>query len=349
MAAQHKVAFIKIGTYDSKKLKIKPVARITSKKGNTTYNSFLEYDGCGKIYLELPPQTVYGINPTYPFDLPESQHNEDTMNGYQIRYSLSASMELSDAEAYIIKTLSDIQEKMWETAVKECDKENQDDIHVPGVSSSSYFTAIRGKTPNKSYMVKPIFSRPNVPLVEGAPKPKTRVKDETKPYCMYIKLNSYGMGKELKIYSNIYGPGNKKMHPSKYQDVKCTVWPVVQLNKLFWGAHGPNTHGVSLNITIHEMNVRPIQNENIRFLSPLEDCAEDESGDEESSSFANPKEEENDIFDSSSSILEDVELPKKVESISFSAEVVEEEEPIQEEPESKKKGKKSSSSSKRKH
>lgn len=347
-AHSNKVAFIKVGTYDKTKLKIKPVQSITSKKGNTTFNSFLEYDRCQKIYLELPPQTVYGISPSYPFGLSEVDQNEDTANGYQISYPLSATMELSDAEAYIIQTLSDIQEKIWEAAVRECDKEDPDDIRVPGVSSSSYFTAIRGKTPNKNYMVKPIFSRPNVPLVEGAPKPKTRVKDESKPYRMYIKLNTYGTGKDMKIYTNIYGPGNKKVHPSRYEGVKCVIQPVIQLNKLFWGAHGQNTHGVSINITIHEMNVRPIQEENLRFLPPVEENAEEDS-DDEAASFQNPKEAETDIFDASSStILEDIAPPKKEEPVAFDSSVVEETQP--EEQETKKKTKKSSSSSsKRKH
>lgn len=332
--------FIPIGKFDRSKLSILDAKIKKSKKGNETCESLFAYDiGNGKratdIYIQLPKKETFGVFPSYPFGLEKQFQNADTINGYQTTYPLSSQEtmnNLTNNEQYVKDLLDYLFGLTWDKLVEECDKEGDDRI-IPAVTYGSYLGSKDKKgNVNKQHSIKPLYEYPNKKQ-EGGDK-KKREKDFDKPQRMYLKLDTFGEGKNLKCYTKIYGPGNKIIHPLKYSGVKTDMEIVIQLNKVFWGAHGRNSHGGSINIRISEMNVVPVGQESHRFLSPNAAPEEDENELEgQDSSFINPLQEDTSDF------LKDDEEEKKIEIIDTDEE--EEETKPKKKVEEKKKKKKS--------
>jgi hypothetical protein len=293
MAANKKTVFIPFGTFDKSKCSLTDPFIVKSKNGqHETCNSSVRYkleDGTysDDIRLELFPRKTYGIFPSYPFGMDKKLQGPETINGYQFTYTLTSPETVNSPtkeEKYTIEIFDYISELMWEKLCEEVDKE--DDSVIPPVSKNCYLGANKKSGVNKSYAIKPIYEYPNK-QDDGPSANKKKEKDTSQPLRIYMKLNCFGSGSSLKCFTKIYGPGNKLVSPAKYHKVQCTIHPVLQLKKIFWGSHGKNTHGCSLNMHVSEMNIVPIAREGQRFLAP-NPAPEEEEEDETQSFFHNP-------------------------------------------------------------
>lgn len=330
-----KKVYIPVGSFDKKLFSILPAGR--DPNGGEGIQSSICYDGSTNVHLVLPGQNISGIQECYNYLLKDpSQKTPDKLEGYQVIYPLTSAETVSKPtadEQYIKDVFDFLQEQAWLAAVKECSIDEDNRI-VPAAAAYSYLAATHGKSqPNKNNMVKPLYTRPNIPLKDGEPVPKIRQKDENKSYISYLKLHTWGKGDQLIVKADIRGPGNKVVSPAKYKKVYCYSQIVVKLAKLYWGPHGKSPYGVSLTMKISEMNIAILRKEKKveRFLPPLsvEEYGE-ESDDEELTGFHNPKEVPDDIFSSNPNIIEDIENNNKEE---FPADTFEEEIPsIEEEP-----------------
>lgn len=292
MAANKKTVFIPFGTFNKLKCSLTDAFIVKSKNGNETCNSSIRYeleDGTysDDIRLELAPRKTYGIFPSYPFGMAKDLQGPDTINGYQFTYPLTTQETVNSPtkeEQYLIDVFDYLSGLMWEKLCEEVEKD--DESHIPPVSKNCYLgaTAKKGGI-NKSYAIKPIYEYPNKQDDGKQSANKKREKDTTQPLRIYMKLNCFGSGNNLKCFTKIYGPGNKMVSPAKYHKVQCTIHPVLQLKKIFWGSHGKNTHGVSLNMHVSEMNIVPLSREGQRFLAPN---SAPEEEDDEQSFFHNP-------------------------------------------------------------
>jgi hypothetical protein len=350
MAANKKTVFIPFGTFDKSKCSLTDAFIAKFKNGNETCNSSIRYlmdDGTysDDVRIELQPRKIGGIYPSYPFGMDKAEQSPETVTGYQFTYMLTSQETINEPtkdEQYAIDIFEFIGELMWEKLCEEYEKD--DESVIPPSSKNCYLgaTAKKGHT-NKSYAVKPIFEYPNKPIDEKS-KNKKREKDTTQPMRIYMKLNCFGKGKDLKCFTKIYGPGNKLVSPARYNKTPCTVHPVIQLKKVFWGSHGKNTHGVSLNMHVSEMNIVPLSREGQRFLAPN---SAPEEEDDEQSFFHNPvgnsQSETNaykeiDFSEDSKNLIEDLEHSEEEEEEKPKKKIVK-----------KSSSSKSSGSSKKKH
>lgn len=314
MAAKLHV-FIPMKKFDKSKLTILDAKIKKSKKGNETCESLFAYDiGNGKkandIYIQLPKRETFGVFPTYPYGLEKQFQTADTINGYQVTYPLTSQETMNnptDEEEYVKDLLDCLFDMAWDKLEEECDK---DERMIPDATYGSYLGS-KDKKGNvtKSYSIKPLYEYPNKPIEKGEGK-KKREKDFSKPQRAYLKLNTFGEGKNLKCFTKIYGPGNKIIHPLKYSSVRTDMEIVIQLNKVYWGGHGKGSHGGSVNIRIFEMNVVPVGQESHRFLAPNSAPEDENEMEGQDSSFINPLQE-----DTSDFLKDEEEDEKKIEII----------------------------------
>jgi len=324
--ASKKQVFIPYGTFDKSKLTLATPKTTKSKVGNSTCNSqyFYEDDDGEKIsniYIEFPSKKLFGISPTYPYGLDVKKQCPEEINGFQISYPLTSLETIespTEEEQYIIDIFDAAYELAWEMLVEECEK---DKPAVPSIAYNSFQGARDRKgNYNKVKAIKPIYEHPNKPIEKGQDEHHPREKDYTKPKRVYIKLNTFGKGfdgpNKLKCFTKISGPGNKPVIVSRFGGISnyeaklCETHPVIQLSRVFWGAHGTSPCGGSVNIRVSEMNITPVSKEGgNRFLAP--NTAPEEDEDESHSSFLKPTQESEELdFDKTVDIMEDLQGSK---------------------------------------
>ena len=127
------------------------------------------------------------------------------------------------------------------------------------------------------YAVKLIYDHSKTTNKDGK-----KIIDPTKPLRAYIKLETKGKGKNIKCYTKIFGPGDKKMSPCRCMNVHGACHPLVLWESIYWGAHDQASYGASVRLRVTEMNFSPCLMERsvyIRRMLPL--VQEKESEDSE--------------------------------------------------------------------
>lgn len=259
MADQLPEIFIPMFEFDPKRLRVRPAVTNSMKKEGggtvewtTSPGVYLDDDGneC-EPYFEFPEQFCFGFNIQYTMGKPEETEN---IKGMQVCYSLT-SMNTIDSptkeEKYAFKVLDALYELAWKTMKKECSKPKDERI-VPAPTYSSYVTAKADNDPSSA--IKPVYDHPNTP--ESKDKQK-KEKDASKPKRSYIRLLTRGTGADMRPLTIVHGPGDKKVSAFKYLDTKGLIHPVVSWPGIYWGAHGRNPYGGSVQLKLAECNFTP--------------------------------------------------------------------------------------------
>jgi hypothetical protein len=257
--------YIPIGTCDKTRLVVKDPITHSFKKGNTdvewctSEGRYIDDNGneC-EAYFELPEQFSFGINGCYPMGTEKEDQDEDNISGLQVCYPITNMKTMENptkseqAAQYIFDCLAEV---TWDKLVEQCDPEiDGDERKVPMPTYNSYLGATRGSSVNKSAAVKPPYAYP-MAIVKGQ---KKKVEDRSKPQRAYIKLVTKGTGRSLRCITQIYGPGDKKVSPFKYIEVRGKLVPVMKWDGVFWGSHGQKSScGASVRLRVSEMNFTP--------------------------------------------------------------------------------------------
>lgn len=231
--------------FDPSRLVIAPATSSSFKKGGTEFNNCssevlykvgpLDSGRTKKIYIQAPPQTVFGFSEQY--ELGKTQSPE-TFRGYQIAYQVSATTSPTEAEAAFIKMLDHVHAAVVEAGKREVAR--HDELEAAGKVSnfpanviSSYSNITRnGKIGDVNKFIKPLSEYPNIK--------DTKTKDTSKPKRMYVGLVS---GKDGQVLTKVYGPGGKSLNVANYVsrpgEVKRGVLtPIFELKNVYWGGHG---------------------------------------------------------------------------------------------------------------
>lgn len=207
------------------------------------------------LYITAPEQSCFGTQYIYPMGLADDQQVPENATGMQIMYqctSLDTVHTPTPAEQAYIDCMNALHALAIEKGKEEVEK---DTPLVPDVSINSFAGAARKN--NYNLAVKPVFEHP---------KEKDGKKlDMSKPLRQYIKLVTEGQGKTLVVKTPFYGPGDKKMNPTRFapvsrdaKGVRGHITPCNRFDGLFWGAHGKNSHGCSLRFKVVEANFTPM-------------------------------------------------------------------------------------------
>jgi hypothetical protein len=330
--------YIPIGTCDKSRLVVKDPITHSFKKGNTevewctSEGRYIDDNGneC-EAYFELPEQFSFGINGCYPMGTEKEDQDEDNISGLQVCYPITNMKTMEnptkaekDAQ-YIFDCLAEV---TWDKLVEQCDAEiDENERKVPMPTYNSYLGATRGSAVNKTAAVKPPYAYP-LATVKGQ---KKKVEDRSKPQRAYIKLVTKGTGRSLRCITQIYGPGDKKVSPFKYIEVRGRLVPVMKWDGVFWGSHGQkSSHGASVRLKVSEMNFTPTTDggPKRRMLGPNtaipeeDDSSDDDdeqhskpNANEQDEGFVNPTDEDNssDMLGGKASPLKNVNKEEEVE------------------------------------
>jgi hypothetical protein len=273
---------------------------IKYKNGMQTVQSIPKYLVNGTptdLYIAFPKVTNFGVSEMFKFGYEKKEGQApdlDKLEGYQTCILLTSQET--------VKTPTEIEQKMMqvldilrEKAIEHCTAEyenaralkqegNGDEVVIPDISFNAMNTehSIHQKIDNA---MKPIYSYPQTE-VEGKNGKKKKTDDLSKPPRLYCKLLSTGKGREVKIQTKIYGPGDRLTPAKKFlgQRVECEA--VLKPEKIYWGSHGSSPYGMSVQLRLFEANMTPIQSSHIyegRFIRPNESKIVEEDGSEEES------------------------------------------------------------------
>lgn len=256
-------------TFDWKKVVITPPTKHSFTQGSTTIEwvtSDAYYPGPNGeklgMFFELEEQITWGINGTWPMNVPEEKQNMTNMEGYQICYSLTSMNTINEPttrEVQTKKIFDKIHEISLESSIKFCSVKREDRL-VPSPTYSSYVAA--KEEGNWDEFVKPVYEFPSS-KVNGK-----KTLDKSKPERTYLKFLSKGKGPKLECNTKIYGPDDKQVSVTKYLSLKSSeteqsskkgrVHVVMYWDGIFYGPHGQKPHGVSNRFKISEMNYKPL-------------------------------------------------------------------------------------------
>lgn len=208
-----------------------------------------------KIYIQAPPQTVFGFSEQYELGKAPSP---ETFRGYQVAYQVSATTTPTESEAAFIKMLDTVHAAVVEAGKREVAK--HDELEAAGKPSkfpanviSSYSNITRnGKLGDVNKFIKPLSEYPNVK--------DTKTKDMSKPKRMYIGLVS---SKDGQVLTKVFGPGGKSLNVANYvsrpgEVKRGTLTPVFELKNVYWGGHGSTSPvGGSVKLQLIQCNYAP--------------------------------------------------------------------------------------------
>jgi len=253
---------------------------------------YKDNDNLYEVFIEGPTQNYFGINPTFPLGY-DGDKSVDDITGLQIYYPLSSIKTVEEPtpeEVQFQTILNAIKKSVINSVERECSLPKDKRV-VPPPTYSSFLSA--REEGDISHAVKPIST---YPFKKNDKNMKTGELDKTKPQRMYVKLKTFGKGKDINVHTSIYGPGDKKVNVLSKLDIIGTIHPVFKWEGVYWGAHGSTSYGASATFKLVEANVTfsPGNLEDIpRFLSPNL-SVEKEEDEEETVSFkvGEPKTEE---------------------------------------------------------
>ena len=196
------------------------------------------------IYIAAPKQFAYGINGTWKFDVKREHQTMKNIDGYQIKYTMTSSETVKNpepVEAALIAFFEKLREKSADACEFEC-TQTGDNLIVTRNIRAAYGLAV---TDGDIFtIVKPLFAYQNSKDDSG----KSFV-DKTKPLVTYVKLLAFRDKKTkiLKCKTDIYGPCDRLSPVEKYlgmfpdKIVTGDLEPLIKVEGLYWGAHGPES------------------------------------------------------------------------------------------------------------
>lgn len=277
--------------FDPKRLIVKP-PHIHTYKGNgkeETRSDVTYLNDKGKeckLFISLPENSVAGVYPSYSYGKEQSL---DTHNGYQVGYSMTTLKSMkkpTKSEKAVKNGFDGISKAVYERMVKESKRE---DSILPQVCKGS--AKMAGDNIYKA--VKCPYAHPNKDDPNSKGDKKKKIPDTSKPQSMYIKFQCYGVGRELKTITKIYGPGDRQLDPAKCKK-PGNATPVVFIECVYYGTHGDRSPcGASVRYKMHEMNFVPTVREHKRFIKRnTAPVVEDEDSEDEEERKASGSESE---------------------------------------------------------
>jgi hypothetical protein len=265
MALGLQEVFIPLGSYEPEKLTLTNIKEKTIKlrngKSQTSYISDWIYtDENGKQGIpcfELGEQLTFGVNTLHPYDMNDADKTPDTVDSLQICYPMTSMETVNDPteeEKHCIDLFDNLIEK----------------TKAKGIEEASRKTSSMPKNARASFKDESTADEVIKPLYFHSKNPETKQEDTTKPKKSYIKLITYGKGKQMKVNTVFYGPGDKRVNPMKYVDVRGKIHPVVRLEAVTWGSQGTSDYLAFIRMKVLQANYTPTDSviSSKRFLSP---------------------------------------------------------------------------------
>lgn len=253
---------------------------------NTTSSIWYENDHGEKcrLFIETPEQFTYGINEKYPMNCKDDEKSPDKIDGYQIGFDV-CSQDTLGKETKEEKRYKHNMDTLWQVVAEKADKYARSKEHK--VPTKNNFKGAE----SLEEAFKP-WCQPQNKDVKGE-----KVPDHSKPMKSYFKLATKGKGKTIKCITKIYGPGDKEKDVRKY--VSTDQRPVrgfakmgLNVQGVYYGSHGTNPYGGSLQIKVAEINFRPTKAEtqvsSKRLLSKNTAKEESDISDEEGTEYEDP-------------------------------------------------------------
>lgn len=194
------------------------------------------------VHIDLPPMFCFGVSKSYT---PNKPRTAEFHSGYQVCVQMTSPDTVNDMTKEEQAT-SDFNDGLCE-AVANYMIENKSELPV-------MFQHMPDQAIRK--MVRPLFNHPNKKPDEDAPPPAKGKKrpppevDTSKPKRAYLPLIFWK--KSGSFSTRIFGPGDKKVDPLKYEGVYGMIEPSIRLNWAFYG-----DKAVSLNVEMTEANFVP--------------------------------------------------------------------------------------------
>ena len=253
--------FIALHEFDASRLVVEPAKEKSFGKGNnivTYYESEGFYlnddDEPCVLYFEGTEQDVWGFTAMYPMGTKDKDKDPNVnMKDIQICYPMTKiTNKPNKDEASVISIFDELFNATVDALKTECIKE-EDDRKVPDSTFSAYITAKSKKSKDKwGYAVKPVYAYP-----KSQKDPKKQ--DRTKSQRAYIKLNTFGKGKNLVCRTTIMGPGDKRIDARSLINEKGRgkLHPGFRWKGVYWGSHGKKSYGASVTLRLAECNYIP--------------------------------------------------------------------------------------------
>lgn len=247
------------GTIDEAKLKdfesrlvIFEPEKIQSKKATNVYSKGYYKNEKGELanLLILAPEQDSWLGASFPYGMPEKNRKLDSVSGFTATFPLNskATQAKPTLEEEVFRRLLDTIRKKGEAHVEDAFSRKLDAIPTP--SSGSYMK----NDGDMEKVVKPLY-------VAGRSDEKNGKSSD----FMWLKLEAFGQGSELKCSTELFGPGDKAVHPfaiigapnnEKWgRFIKLT--PALRWDGLFWGDHKESGFGVSHRMTLYQGSFVP--------------------------------------------------------------------------------------------
>jgi len=192
----------------------------------------------GYLSFALPPSSTFGVTINHKASVPEEKRNDESREGYSVAYQVTSrdtATKPSASEQTIINAFESLHEAVCTFVLNNKAKlppQSRAMVNTDGVG------AIK-------------------PLLEKAVPNK---KDPTKMNGarVYLKLVTQGKGKDIRVLTPFYTPGNKLENPAGFVDVRGRIEPVVRIERIYFGNHGTESpYCASLKGEVIEANFIP--------------------------------------------------------------------------------------------
>jgi hypothetical protein len=211
------------------------------------------------LYLLMPRQSCFGFNLSAPLGQ-TVKPDHSNLKGIQVcvpMTSLKTVANPTNAEKANMTMLDSMRRTVAGMGYCETMKRKKQDRKVPQTVVSQFVAACQDveKGSDDSDFIDAAIEAVKPPFAYAK---KDTVVDTSKPQRFYVKLLTKGKGEKLRVYSKIYGPGDRLINPLDYVDKRGDIVPVVRFDGVYWGAHGSDSpFGASLKFTLVDANYTP--------------------------------------------------------------------------------------------
>jgi hypothetical protein len=231
--------------FDINRLVIEPPKKI-GKEVQYYTSHFYYLDESGKkcdMYMELPPQMVFGVNYMWDMNAKEADKVPEKALDLQVAYPIMARKNHpTDVEQRTVDIFEALQD-----AVRAQTK----DAAVRSYFSTNNKAVFKLIKDEDDEVVKPIFSA-STKVDEKTGKPNDY------PPRAYIKLMTQKKDKIVtKALTRFYDGEDNEINPIEYINVRGIISPNVKIDGIYWGAHGQSPYGASVQIKLFEAIFEP--------------------------------------------------------------------------------------------
>lgn len=209
----------------------------------------------GNLYIIGTPQWCFGVN--------KQEDKSGNLDGFQACYNCSSkntAQNPTEEEQNVMDSLNTVREALVNFLASE-------ESDLEAVPEGAKLFLERGDAG-----VKPILSQKMI-LDPTDPKKKRKIPDPNPEVALrvYAKLMCKKGDDGVKITTKFYAPGDKPVNPIIYSELSPnapmkegkpmatggTMTPVFKVEGVFYGAHGKNPYGASVQIKLSEANYVP--------------------------------------------------------------------------------------------